>query len=165
MLATVQASQGTKGQRSLIYIAGDRFAEPALVAIRTYLAERNKQYVEFGYLAGRNPGVSLQEFIPQVTEVVRKTDGDTGILVCGTGAGVEIGANRFPGIRASLCGSAKNAEWARVYDAANVLCIASWMLDDIDLSAILDAWYGSEYDGDINRRKMLHTFDEWAQSD
>lgn len=148
----------------MIYIAGDRFAEPALIAIRTYLADKDKQYVEFGYRAGQNPAASLQEFIPQVTEAIRKADGDTGILVCGTGAGVEIGANRFSGIRASLCSSTKNAEWARVYDAANVLCIASWMLNDIDLSAILDAWYGSEYDGDISRRKMLHAFDDWAKS-
>ena len=145
----------------MIYVAGDRLAEPALAAVREYLAGRGKQYIEFGYRAGENPAARLQEFIPQVAAAVRKSDGDTGILVCGTGVGVEIGANRFAGIRASLCGSPQNAEWARVYDDANVLCIASWALSDIDLSSILDTWYASEYDGDTSRREMFRMFDEW----
>lgn len=148
----------------MIHLAGDKHAEPVLQRIRSYLGAVPAEYREYGYREGREPESKLQEFIPLVAEAVRSEPDATGILVCGTGVGVEIGANRFPGVRASLCVTAQMAEWARVYDAANVLCIAAWALPDLDLDGLLEAWFGSTYDGNPRRREMLNAFDEWSSA-
>lgn len=147
----------------MIYAAGDHHAEPVLAGIRRYLEAAGREFREFGYQGGKEPAASLQEFIPQVADAVLGGPDNSGILVCGTGAGVEIGANRFAGIRASLCNTPQAAEWARVYDKANVLCIASWNLDNLDLPAILDSWYSAEYDGDEGRLEMFRAFDSWSR--
>ena len=148
----------------MIFVAGDHHAEPALKRIRSFLTAARYEFREFGYQGGADPSAKLQDFIPSVAKAVQQTDGSTGILVCGTGAGVEIGANRFHGIRASLCATPKGAEWARTYDDANVLCIASWALEEMDLDDILETWFRSEYDGDQSRRDIFRAFDSWAVS-
>jgi ribose 5-phosphate isomerase B len=146
----------------MIYIAGDHHAEPVLVRIRAFLMGAELQHQEFGYRSGANPAAKLQDFIPQVANAVRREEGATGILVCGTGAGVEIGANRFAGIRASLCGSPQAAKWARVYDDANILCIASWSDPQANIEDMLAAWFGATYDGNPDRRQMFKVFDSWT---
>ena len=146
----------------MIYLAGDHHAEEALVRIRSYLRAARQDFKEFGYQSGAEPKAKLQEFIPQLAKAVRTDEGSSGILVCGTGVGVEIGANRFPGIRASLCSTPRSAEWARTYDDANVLCIASWALTDLKLDDILRSWLQTGYDGDKQRREMFRVFDSWS---
>ncbi|TDD54306.1 RpiB/LacA/LacB family sugar-phosphate isomerase [Saccharopolyspora elongata] len=146
----------------MIVIAGDAHAGPALVRIREFLENAGSAFEEFGYRDGENPSAKLEEFIPQVARPVRDGEATSGVLVCGTGAGVEIGANRFPGVRASLCMTPRSAEWARVYDDANVLCLSSWALDEIDLEKILSSWYQASYDGDVARRAMFDAFDSWS---
>lgn len=146
----------------MISVAGDAYGEPALTQIRAFLKKAELAFQEFGYKSGENPSAKLEEFIPLVANSVRTGETDGGILVCGTGVGVEIGANRFPGIRASLCMTPQAAEWARVYDDANVLCVASWAADDLDLEEILSTWYRASYDGDVGRRAMLEAFDTWS---
>lgn len=146
----------------MIYLGGDHHAHETIEDTKRYLLNTQREYVEFGYLGGENKDAKLQQFIPNVATAVRENVGSNGILICGTGAGVEIGANRFAGIRASLCYSARSAEWARIYDNANVLCIASWAKDEINLVEILDAWFSSEYDGSENRLQMFAAFDSWV---
>jgi ribose 5-phosphate isomerase B len=148
----------------MIYVAGDHHAEPTLARIRAFLSAAGHDFREFGFQGGKVPTAKLQDFIPQLARAVQSQGGATGILVCGTGAGVEIGANRFHGIRASLCSSPKHAEWARTYDDANVLCLASWALEEMQLEEILNCWFRTEYDGDEARRNMFRTFDSWAVS-
>ena len=93
----------------MIHIAGDHHAEPALQRIRSYLDGTGVEYREYGYRAGDDPAAKLQDFIPEVATAVQNQHGSTGVLVCGSGAGVEIGANRFAGVRASLCSTPQAA--------------------------------------------------------
>lgn len=149
----------------MIYLAGDHHAEPALVRIRSFLRAAGQDFKEFGYQGGVDAKARLQDFIPQLADAVRREAGASGILVCGTGVGVEIGANRFRGIRASLCATPKYAEWARTYDEANVLCLASWGLEEMKLEEILQSWFQSQYDGNEARRELFRAFDTWGKLD
>jgi len=141
-----------------IAIAGDHYTVELLNKIEDYLRSKDIEYINLGTMDSEQK-ISLQVIIPAVTNRIKEGQADAGILVCGTGAGVEIGANRFAGIRASLCTLPKQAEYARVYDNANVLCFSSWLTDDP--TAIMDAWLAHEYDGDEKRIKMMNDFDEW----
>ena len=66
---------------------------------------------------------------------------DQGVVCCWTGTGASIAANKVPGIRAALCGDAKTAEGARVWNDANVLALSLRTTSEAELEEILDAWF------------------------
>ncbi len=142
----------------MLYIAGDHYAVELMKKVERYFNSLGIDYLNLGS-SSADEQMALQEIIPGVVENVRRQPGSTGILSCGTGAGVEIGANRFRGIRACLCSQPEQARNARVYDNANVLCLGSWIIENPE--PILEAWLGSEFDGDELRAKMLKDFDSW----
>jgi ribose 5-phosphate isomerase B len=139
-------------------LAGDHYAVDLSKKVEDYLKDKNMEVQNVGS-ADVNDELSLQEMIPRVTKVI--DENTCGILICGTGVGVEVGANRFKGVRASLCTSSKTATDARQYDKANVLCLSAWQTSDP--AGILDAWLATEYDGDEGRLAMFDEFDRWAK--
>lgn len=102
----------------------------------------------------------LQDLIPDFVQKFNEEKADFGIISCGTGVGVEIGVNKFKGIRASLCHTAEQVQLARQYDDANVLCLASW--DELDTEKILTTLVETDYDGNEARRNMLAIFNSWG---
>lgn len=70
-----------------------------------------------------------------------------GILLCGSGIGVSIVANRFKGIRAALCRTAEDAEMSRKHNDANVLCLGARFNSEIEVQKIIDAWLGNSFEG------------------
>ncbi|MEZ4519249.1 MAG: RpiB/LacA/LacB family sugar-phosphate isomerase [Chloroflexota bacterium] len=82
----------------------------------------------------------------EVAEAVATGVVDEGILFCWTGTGVTIAANKVPGIRAALCDDAETARGARLWNAANVLCLSLRRTTDIVAREILDAWFGTRYE-------------------
>ncbi len=142
----------------MIYIAGDHYAVELAAKVKAHLHKRGIAYKDLGAQNAAKK-VTLQQIIPAVTEKVLADAGSSGILICGTGVGVEVGANKFTGIRASLCRDGKQAEFARVYDNANVLALGSWLTDEP--GEILDAWLAHHFDGDAGRTQMLKDFDSW----
>jgi ribose 5-phosphate isomerase B len=68
-----------------------------------------------------------------------------GILLCWTGTGVSIAANKFKGIRAALCEDAETARGARLWNNANVLCLSMRRLSDAVAQEILETWFGTAY--------------------
>ena len=142
-----------------IAIAGDHYTLELVQLLTDYLTSRDIAVENYG-TDSKDKKIPLQEIIPAVTKRVQNSEADFGILACGTGVGVEIGANRFKGIRASLCRDAEQAKNARTYDDANVLCLGSWYKDEFIL--ILEAWLNNTFDGNENRANMLKDFDKLA---
>lgn len=142
-----------------IAIAGDHYTVELVRKIQAALESKNIVVENLG-TNDKDKKITLQEIIPNVAKKIQSKEVDSGILACGTGVGVEIGANRFKGVRASLCRDAEQAKNARIYDNANLLCLGSWYEDDFD--AILEAWLENEFDGDEQRTKMLQDFDTLA---
>jgi ribose 5-phosphate isomerase B len=144
----------------MIYIAGDNNSYNIIQNLEKYFKLKNLDYVNLG-VKGSNEDMKLEEFIPDVVTEVLKNENNLGILSCGTGVGVEVGANKFKGIRACLATDEKIAEWSVVYDKCNVLCLAGWGAEEDKVIKIVKTWLNSEYDGDINRLKMFEVFDSW----
>jgi len=77
-----------------------------------------------------------------------------GILICGSGIGVSITANRFEGIRAALCANEYMARMSRLHNDANVLCLGERIIG-VDLAkAIADAFLGTEFEGGRHQRRV-----------
>jgi ribose 5-phosphate isomerase B len=144
-----------------IAIAGDHYTVELMNKIEFALNSKNISYENLG-TKNKDVKVSLQEIIPAVAKKIQDGSADFGILACGTGVGVEIGANRFKRVRASLCRDPEQAKNARIYDDANVLCLGSWYRDNFE--KIFEAFLTSNFDGDEKRTKMLKDFDTLAES-
>ena len=144
----------------MIYIAGDKHGYKAIQRVEEYLKEKHIEYKNVG-VKTENEDVALEEMIPRVTSQVVGKEENKGILTCGTGVGVEVGANKFAGIRAVLATSPQIAQWSVEKDKCNVLCLVGWDVEKSQVYKILDAWFGAKYDGSEDRLKMMKVFDSW----
>jgi ribose 5-phosphate isomerase B len=81
----------------------------------------------------------------QVAEDVATGKADEGILLCWTGTGVSIAANKVPGIRAALCDDAETARGARLWNNANVLCLSMRRTSEGIAKEILNSWFSTTY--------------------
>lgn len=86
------------------------------------------------------------EYAKLVSHEVIKHD-IQGILLCGSGIGVSIVANRFKGVRAALCRSPYDAEMARKHNDANVLCLGARTNAEEEIRKIIDAWFANSFEG------------------
>ncbi len=84
---------------------------------------------------------------------------EQAIVCCWTGTGASIAANKVPGIRAALCGDAKTAEGARIWNDANVLALSLRTTSEAVLEEILDAWFAAEPSDDADDRANVEHLD------
>ena len=115
---------------------------PVHRVIAENLAKRGHEVVPFGAVATGEacPWAPAAE---AAALAVRDGACDEGILLCWTGTGISIAANKVPGIRAALCADPGTAAGARVWNHANVLCLSNRTLSDEMAREILDAWFGT----------------------
>jgi ribose 5-phosphate isomerase B len=88
-----------------------------------------------------------------VASAVARGEG-LGLLVCGTGIGMSMAANRHPGVRAALCGDVFSASMARQHNDANVLCIGARVVGGGLAAAILRAFLGASFEGGRHERRV-----------
>ncbi len=144
----------------MVYIAADHHGYKAIGFVERFLKSHGVKYENLGVKASGDD-MRLEDLIPSVTKKVLQRKGNLGILSCGTGIGMDMGANRFAGIRACLATSPKIAEWSRVYDNCNVLCLVGWNSEKGEVGQILNAFLGAKYDGSKKRLKTFKAFDRF----
>ncbi len=89
-----------------------------------------------------------------VSEKVSRGQVDRGILVCGTGIGMAIAANKFPRVRATAVQDELTAEMARRHNDVNVLCLSGDLLGERNLDNLLRIWLETEFDGGRHARRL-----------
>jgi len=89
---------------------------------------------------------------------------DRGILICGTGLGMCIAANKFSGVRAAPCYDDLTAEISRRHNNLNVLCLSSDMLGERAMNSVVSTWLKTEFDHGRHERR-IHKIAELEQSD
>ncbi len=144
----------------MIYLAGDKQGFDAIQIVSKYLDSNNLEYENLG-VESTEEDIELEEMIPKVAQKVLESEINIGILSCGSGIGVEVGANKFAGIRACLATNEKIAEWARIYDKCNVLCLIGWNPEKENIEKIVNSFLNSKYDGSEKRLKMFEEFNKW----
>lgn len=98
--------------------------------------------------------VDYPEYAFAVAEMVAGGKADRGVLICGTGAGMSIAANKVAGIRAAVCLTPKAAGLARGHNDANVLVLAGWQNDSGDVLEVLDTFLEGEFEGGRHARRV-----------
>jgi len=94
------------------------------------------------------------DFARKVAEAVAQERCDQGILICGTGIGMSIAANKVPGIRAALCGDVYSAKMARAHNDANVLCLGARVVGPGLAAEIVKAYLTGSFEGGRHTRRV-----------
>ena len=116
------------------------------------LARLGHEPIDMG--TGTAESVDYSDFAKLVSKAVSGGEADMGILVCGTGIGMSIAANKFPGIRAAPCHDALTAEMSRRHNNTNVLCLSADLLGQRLIDRIVEIWINAPFDGDRHAKRV-----------
>ena len=133
-------------------------------ALVPLLEERNLEVVDLG--AHSLDSVDYPDFADAVAAQVSEGEVDEGILVCRTGIGMSITANRYPGVRAALVTTPHLARMARTHNNANVLTLGADEIGAEEAKAILEAWFDNQFEGGRHQRRVekIETLSATTQS-
>jgi ribose 5-phosphate isomerase B len=101
-----------------------------------------------------NESVDYPDFAFQVGRAVGEGRVDRGILICGTGIGMCIAANKVPGVRAAPCHDSITAEMSRRHNDANILCISADLLGDDLIARMVRIWLETPFEGGRHSRRV-----------
>lgn len=124
------------------------------------LKERVKRYLETHAHTVLDMGAHSTEstdyppYAFRVAEAVRDGKAERGVLVCDSGNGIAIAANKVEGIRATICVNPEHAKLARRHNDSNVLVLGSAYIAPEDVAPTLEAWFESPFDGGRHARRV-----------
>jgi ribose 5-phosphate isomerase B len=98
--------------------------------------------------------VNYPDYANQVAQAVETKECDRGILLCGTGLGMSMAANRHKGIRAALCNDIFSAKMSRLHNNSNVLVMGGRVVGDILAMEIVDTWLGTQFEGGRHQMRL-----------
>lgn len=94
------------------------------------------------------------QYASAVAQAIRCGEVEGGILICGTGVGISITANKFPGIRAVVCSEPYSAQLSRLHNNTNVLAFGSRVIGAELAKMIVDAWLDAEFEGGRHQKRV-----------
>lgn len=127
----------------MIVIASDHGGLNLKDEIKALLSERGVACEDLG--TNNGDSVDYPDFGAKVARSVSQGSADLGILVCGTGIGMSIVANKFPGIRAALATDVFMATMAKEHNNANILVLGGRVIDAATARAMVEAWLDTEF--------------------
>ena len=123
-----------------------------------FLGQQNVDLKDFG--AYSPDSVDYPDIGSQVAEAVANGEFDRGILICGTGIGMSITANKVPGIRAALCKDMYCALMAREHNDANILCLGSRTTEEKTAFDITRTFLATDFSGEERHAKRIRKITE-----
>ena len=121
--------------------------------LRTKLQEQGHEVTDLG--TNSATPVDYPDSAQAVADAIRSGQADRGIIVCGSGAGVSIAANKFPGIRAAVCHDTYTAHQAVEHDDMNVLCLGARVIGGALATDLATAFLGAKYAGEARFQRRL----------
>lgn len=122
-------------------------------AIMDHLRKLGHDVVDCG--TNGSESVDYPDFARRVCDALHEGEAERGVLLCGTGIGISIAANRNPGVRAAVCTSEEMARLSREHNDANVLCLGRRVLSLDECLRIVDAWLDTPFSGGERHRRRV----------
>lgn len=129
----------------MIAIGSDHGGYDLKTAIIKYLGEKGYEVKDFGCYSKES--VDYPDIAAALCPSVVSKEAEFGILICGTGIGISIAANKHKGIRAALCTNEYTAEKTRQHNDANILCLGGRVVGEDLAKSIVDAFLRSDFEG------------------
>jgi ribose 5-phosphate isomerase B len=136
-----------------VFIASDHAGLALKHALVQSLAEARVEHEDLGPSTAAS--VDYPDFAHKVAQAVTAGQpGTLGVLVCGSGIGMSIAANKVKGVRAAVCRTELEARLAREHNDANVLCLGERITGSALARAILEAFLGAKFEGGRHERRV-----------
>jgi ribose 5-phosphate isomerase B len=135
-----------------VAIGSDHRGVTMRVRVAALLSRLGQEVVDVG--CSETGSVDYPDIAAAVAQRVSRGDADRGILICGTGLGMSIVANKFPGVRAAPCHDDLTAEISRRHNDLNVLCLSADFLGERLVERIIEIWLATEFEGGRHARRL-----------
>ncbi len=140
----------------MIYIGADHRGYKLKEALKIYLKEPGYDFEDLGAFE-LDPEDDYPDFALAVAKKVNENpDESKGILICGSGVGVDVVANRVKGIRSALCFDAKQTQMSRTDDNANVLSLAADFMSEEKAKEIVKIWLETPFSGQEHHQRRIN---------
>lgn len=135
-----------------IVIASDHGGFHLKQSILKLLDSRKISYVDLGVTS--EDSVDYPDYAAKVAESLAKGEVNAGILVCGTGIGMAITANKFRGVRAAVVTDPFTAQMSKEHNDANVIALGGRVLDEAKAAATVQAWLDAKFQAGRHERRL-----------
>ena len=152
LLMIADGITGKNGKRLRIAVASDHAGFSLKEEIARFLAERGYDYHDFGVYSPES--VDYPDQAALVARKVAAGEYDRGILICGTGIGVSIAANKIKGIRAALCHDVFSAQMARKHNNSNILALGARVIGVGLALMIVENYLAAEFEGGRHQKRV-----------
>ena len=142
----------TMAEQLRIAIGADHGGFDLKERVRHYLADQGHAVADLG--TNSTDSVDYPDFARKVAERVSTQGADFGVVICGTGLGVAMTANKVRGIRAAPCSETLSARFARSHNDANVLTMGGRLIDYSTAVKILDVFLSTPFEGGRHQRRV-----------
>ncbi len=136
----------------IIPIASDHAGYEAKEIVKKILMEHDITTIDYGTKSDES--VDYPDFATLVAQAVNNGDHDMGILICASGQGMCMTANKYPRVRAALAWNEEMAKISRQHNKANILCLPGKYLNEDELRTIVTSWISTRFDGGRHQRRI-----------
>jgi RpiB/LacA/LacB family sugar-phosphate isomerase len=150
--AALSNNQGTPSKTRTIAIGSDHHGIDLKAKLKDHLRQLGLETIDFG--AQSQASADYPDFAAPVAKCVAEQKADLGVLICMTGLGMSIAANKHPGIRAALAIDEQTAALARQHNNANILCVGVKMTTPAQAIKNLDAFLGAQFEGGRHAQRI-----------
>ncbi len=120
--------------------------------VKEFLKSKNIDFKDYGTF--KIESCDYPEYAYKVGQAVVNGEADLGILICGTGIGMSITANKIKGIRAALVYDEQTAKLSRQHNDANVLCLGGRLTPEEEAKKIVDVWLNTSFEGGRHEKRI-----------
>lgn len=135
-----------------IAIGNDHSAVEMKNEIKKYLEEKGYEVINYG--TDSEESCDYPIYGEKVGYAVAKKEADLGILICGTGVGISLAANKVKGIRAVVCSEPYSAKLSRLHNNTNILAFGARVIGVELAKMIVDEWLNAEFEGGRHQRRV-----------
>lgn len=142
----------------MIALGNDHTGYEMKKAIMEYLDAKGIEYKDYG--CGDVTSSNYPDFAKAVGKAIQQKECDKGILICGTGIGISIAANKMKGIRAALCHDCFSAEATRLHNDANILAMGARVIGVGHAIKIVETFLNTPFSGEERHMKRINMLEE-----
>ncbi len=135
-----------------IVVGSDHRGFKAKEVIKAIVTQLGHECIDVG--TDSSDPVDYPDYAYVAAMAVAKNDADRAILICGTGIGTSITANKVKGIRAALCHDELSTQISRDHNDANVLCVSGDLIGDVLMRKMVEVWLSTEFSGGRHQRRL-----------
>jgi len=135
-----------------VVLASDHNGVEFKEKVKELLTQRGHRCIDVGSRGEER--VDYPDFAFEAAEMIARGEADRGVLICGTGIGMAIAANKVRGVRAALCTNAEAARLARQHNDANVLTLSGWQAEPEEALRMVEIFMETEFEGGRHARRV-----------